>query len=138
MNFLNKKYTSLHASSPYAHSNSRSFLPSASTMRDNAPALAPANCDNHPSEVVRHLCLECVELLCAECIGEHLELHREANLIPKISSIKQMRAEMEGKLDHIADTIARNSPAQLDVDALRRRALERVDDMRRDLVKAVD
>jgi hypothetical protein len=92
MNFLNKKYTSLHSSSPYAHSNSRSFLPAASTVRESAPPLHAANCEVHPSEVVRHLCLECVELLCAECIGEHLELHREANIIPKISSVKQMRA----------------------------------------------
>jgi hypothetical protein len=71
MNFLNKKYTSLHASTPY-HSNSRSFLPAASTVREPAPALTAANCDNHPNEILRHLCLECVELLCAECIGEHL------------------------------------------------------------------
>jgi hypothetical protein len=91
MNFLNKKYTSLHASSPY-HNSSRSFLPAASSVRETAPTLTAANCDAHPNELLRHLCLECVELLCAECIGEHLELHREANIIPKISSIKQMRA----------------------------------------------
>lgn len=71
MNFLNKKYTSLHASTPY-HTNSRSFLPAASTVRENTPALTAANCENHPNEILRHLCLECVELLCAECIGEHL------------------------------------------------------------------
>jgi hypothetical protein len=45
---------------------------------------------------------------------------------------------MDGKLEHIAALMSQNSPAQLDLDALRRRALERVDDMRRDLVKAVD
>ena len=71
MNFLNKKYTSLHASTPY-HTNSRSFLPAASTVRENTPVLNAANCENHPNEILRHLCLECVELLCAECIGEHL------------------------------------------------------------------
>jgi hypothetical protein len=67
-----------------------------------------------------------------------LELHREANIIPKISSIKQMRTEMDAKLEHITALMAQHNPASLDLDALRRRALERVDDMRRDLVKAVD
>lgn len=64
MNFLNKKYTSLHGTSPY-QSNSRSFLPSATTIRDSPPSVSSNNCDAHPSEIVRHMCVECVELLCA-------------------------------------------------------------------------
>jgi hypothetical protein len=97
MNFLNKKYTSLHGTTPYPHSNSRSFLPSTSTLRE-PHSLPSNNCEAHPSEIVRHMCLECVELLCAECIGEHLEMHREANLIPKIMSIRQLRSDMELKI----------------------------------------
>lgn len=62
MNFLNKEYTNLHGNSPY-QSNSRSFLPSSSTIRDSP--ISSNNCENHPSEVVRHMCLECVELLCS-------------------------------------------------------------------------
>jgi hypothetical protein len=68
MNFLNKKYTNLHGTSPYQHTSSRSFLPT-STLRDSLPS---NNCDTHPHEVVRHMCLECIELLCSECIDEHL------------------------------------------------------------------
>ena len=73
MNFLNKKYTNLHGNPPlnHSHSHSRSFLPSSSSVRDPLP-LGFNNCEAHPSETVRHMCLECVELLCSECIGEHL------------------------------------------------------------------
>lgn len=49
-----------------------------------------------------------------------------------------MRAEMEGKLDHMIGLMSKSSPNQIDVDNLRRRALDRIDDLRRDLVKAVD
>ena len=87
---------------------------------------------------MRHLCLECVELLCAECIGEHLELHRENNNIPKIVSIKQVRVEMEDKVEKLAAMTSKASNSQIDVEATKRRAMERIDDMRRDLVRAVD
>jgi hypothetical protein len=79
-----------------------------------------------------------VELLCAECIGDHLELHREANVIPKIQSIKQVRAEMEDKLEHISSLMNGHSPAQIDVEGIRRKALDKIDDMRKDIVRAVD
>lgn len=79
-----------------------------------------------------------MELLCAECIGDHLELHREANVIPKIQSIKQVRAEMEDKLEHISALMTGHSPAQIDVEGIRRKALDRIDDMRKDIVRAVD
>ena len=100
MNFLNKKYTSLHGPAPFTsnppshgHSHSRSFLPSSSSIRES-PSLGSNNCELHPSEIVRHMCLDCVELLCSECIGEHLEMHREDNVLPKVVSLRQLRGEM--------------------------------------------
>ena len=45
---------------------------------------------------------------------------------------------MDSKLDHIMNLMSRNSPSQIDVEGIRRRALDKIDQMRRDLVKAVD
>ena len=45
---------------------------------------------------------------------------------------------MDGKLEHMIELMNRNNPAQIDVDGLRRRALDKIDEMRKDLVKAVD
>ena len=49
-----------------------------------------------------------------------------------------MRIDMDSKLDHIMNLMSRNSPSQIDVESIRRRALDKIDQMRRDLVKAVD
>jgi len=59
-------------------------------------------------------------------------------VIPKIHSIKQVRAEMEDKLEHITSIMKNQNPAHIDLDGLRKRSLERVEDMRRDLMRAVD
>jgi ketopantoate hydroxymethyltransferase len=83
------------------------------------------------------MCLECVELLCSECIGEHLELHREANCIPKIMSIRQLRGEMEGKIEHIIGIMDTQNPNALEVEGLRKHVAEKIDSMRRDLIRAV-
>ena len=137
MNFLNKKYTSLHGSSPYQNTNSSSFLPSSSTIRES-PSLPSNNCEQHPSEIVRHMCLQCVELLCSQCIGEHLEIHREANIIPKIMSIKQLRGDMDQKMDHIISVMNSQNPNLLDLEGLRKGVLDKVQTMRKDLIRAID
>ena len=83
------------------------------------------------------MCLECVELLCAECIGEHLELHREANHIPKIMSLRQLKGEMEKKIEHITHLMNSQNPNSLELEGLRKYVTDKVDGMRKDLIRAV-
>ena len=130
MNFLNKKYTSLHGNAPFKptanHSHSRSFLPSSSTIRDSPSHLSSNNCETHPSEIVRHMCLDCVELLCSECIGEHLEMHREDNVLPKVVSIRQLKGEMEHKIEHIVHLVNSQNPQNIELDSLKKHVADKI------------
>jgi hypothetical protein len=38
-----------------------------------------------------------------------------------------MRIDMDSKLDHIMNLMSRNSPSQIDVEGIRRRALDKID-----------
>ena len=49
-----------------------------------------------------------------------------------------MRVEMDNKLDYLMNIMSKNNPAHIDVDNIKRKALEKIDEMRRDLIKAVD
>jgi hypothetical protein len=93
-NFLNKNYSKYHSQSPITHS-SRAFLPThlnqqltAQNIREqpscsqqlspvhHSPIPSSNHCSLHPDELLRHLCLDCIELLCPECISEHIAIHR--------------------------------------------------------------
>ena len=83
MNFLHKKYTSSFNHSLSHSRSSRSFLPPQSAASKDAPishqnaspssiaqqTLMTNHCPAHPQELLRHMCLDCIELLCSECIG---------------------------------------------------------------------
>jgi len=45
---------------------------------------------------------------------------------------------MEEKLEHITGIMQNQNPAHVDLDGLRKRSLDRVEEMRRDLIRAVD
>jgi hypothetical protein len=65
-------------------------------------------------------------------------MHRQASIIPKIMSIRQLRTEMDGKIEHIVAVMNSQRPDSLDLEGLRKGVVERVDTMRKDLIKAVD
>lgn len=52
--------------------------------------------------------------------------------------MKQVRGELEGKLDHIASLMSNRSPNFIDVDEVRRKTLDKVEEMRKDVVRAVE
>lgn len=45
---------------------------------------------------------------------------------------------MELKIDHIVNVMNSQNPSKLDLDGLRKNVLERIDSMRKDLVRAID
>ena len=45
---------------------------------------------------------------------------------------------MELKIDHIVNVMQSQNPSALDLDGLRKNVLERIDAMRKDLVRAID
>lgn len=49
-----------------------------------------------------------------------------------------MRVEMDSKLEHLINIMSKNNPSQIDVDGVRKKALDKIDEMRKDLIKAVD
>jgi hypothetical protein len=49
-----------------------------------------------------------------------------------------MRVDMDKKLEHIVNLMNKSNPAQIDIDNIRRGALDKIDEMRKDLIKAVD
>jgi hypothetical protein len=53
-------------------------------------------------------------------------MHREANIIPKIMSIKQLRGEMDQKMDHIISVMNSQNPNLLDLEGLRKNVLDKV------------
>lgn len=59
-------------------------------------------------------------------------------MIPKIMSIRQLRGEMEMKIEQITHLIGSQNTSLMDIDLLRKQALEKVESMRKDLVRAVD
>lgn len=84
MNFLNKKYVNAHAQSLSQSRSSRAFVSSHTPhYSQNIVALATMqptphspsshgnsnlisnHCTVHPQELIRHICLDCIELLCA-------------------------------------------------------------------------
>jgi hypothetical protein len=47
-------------------------------------------------------------------------------MVPRIQSLKQVRAELEEKLDYISGLMQNNSPNSFDVEELRRKTLDKV------------
>ena len=53
-------------------------------------------------------------------------------------SIKQVKIDMEEKIKRLAAITSKASGSQLDIESTKKRAIERIDEMRRDLIRAVD
>jgi hypothetical protein len=58
-------------------------------------------------------------------------------MIPKIVSIRQLRGEMENKIEHISRLMSSQNPSHLELDALRKHVVEKIDSMKKDLVRAI-
>lgn len=151
MNFLNKKYSSVHNTTSMGQSRTRSyrnFAPSHQlsqtshnqSQRDLSSSniqgalaspfnaqIASNHCSIHNQELIRHLCLDCIQLLCSECIGEHISVHKENNSFPNIQTLKQIKTDMNVKLAEVVDYIfkEKNHPKNMSssVDAIRKESL---------------
>lgn len=53
-------------------------------------------------------------------------------------SIRQLRGDMETKIEQITHLIGSQNPSLMDIDSLRKHALDKVESMRKDLMRAVD
>lgn len=60
------------------------------------------------------------------------------NVIPKIVSIRQLRGEMENKIEKLCILMTSQNPSQLDLDSLKRLVVDKIDHMKKDLVRAID
>ena len=153
MNFLHKKYTSSFNQSLSHSRSSCSFLPPQSSsisrepsQRQHQPNNLPQqniisnHCPTHSQELIRHMCTDCIELLCSECIGEHIAIHKETNSFPNICTLKQLKQDMNFKLSEMVQFMMaeENHPKCIDADSIRKESNSKIDDIRREMIMVVE